>query len=427
MILLILLTLLGLLSSGLETRKCSVSENEQSSVTYLLRRMLSSYNPDDIPNPSILLALRLARDHNLKIEKEMIEKLKEDAVFRDQINVTFSSGQVALSVLALQASCSDPQNVLAWNSSVDLVDLLQRKYNEELQNIQNHGYPITNYYQLGLDVLALCLQNVKPDVSPLLVPTCKPTQYYHGNQFSVDTASVAVLGMVCVKNRTDLNLKERLKIKLSLFCLMEKMRKEKTSGMIGNIYSTGLAMQAFFESDEFYIPLFWNCSQTLHKVLGEIPLGTFDNPMAASQITPALEGKTYLDVRGKNCAADKDNLMISTTVPAPMSPPTNITVTYTVTEGVNNTFSDSTIVTVPEGSVFLTVMEKAQELNSIKFSFTVVSSSWGPYVNSVRGVAASDKDRTYWQLLSGTTPLPQGVGSYKPSNGERLVVKLSIY
>ncbi|XP_029430707.1 transcobalamin-1-like [Rhinatrema bivittatum] len=424
----LLALLLGLLSPGLEAKKCSVNENEQSSVTYLLRQMVNSYNPNDIPNPSILLALRLARDHSLTTEKEMIKQLKEDAVSRVQNNVTFSSGTVALYVLALQASCDDPQNVSALNSSVNLVQLLQKKYNDELENIQHHSSPITNYYQLGLDVLALCLQNVSVNISALLVPTCEARQYTYGSQFSVDTASVAVLGLTCVKARKDLSEAEKKKVRCSVCCLVKKiLNKGASCGVIGNIYSTGLAMQALSVSDECYSRPLWNCNKTLQKVLREIPLSTFDNPMAASQITPSLEGKTYLDVRGKTCAADQDNLTISTTVPPTTSPPANITVTYTVVDGVNNTFNNSIIITVPLGSTFLTVMQKAQASNNNTFSFTVTPSSWGPYVTSVHGLAASDSERTYWQLLSGSNPLMQGVGDYKPLDGENLVVKLSTY
>ncbi|KAG6922590.1 transcobalamin 1, partial [Chelydra serpentina] len=53
---------------------------------------------------------------------------------------------------------------------------------------------------------------------------------------------------------------------------------------------------------------------------------------------------------------------------------------------VNQSFSDSIHVTVPQGSFFFDVMEVAQKRYPRRFRFTYTQSSWGPYITSVRGL-----------------------------------------
>ncbi|TFJ99602.1 low density lipoprotein receptor adapter protein 1-like [Platysternon megacephalum] len=266
--------------------------------------MIYSVDASAPPNPSILLALRLAQDHNKRIEEDMLNKLSQDAVQRAV--ASFSSGQVALNILAQQASCSDPRRVSANGSTINLVHLLEQKFQAELQNIAIHGNPLTNFYQLSLDVLALCQLNghLSPaNASALLSPDHK--KYYLGSQFSVDTAAVAVLAQICLQTRgRPLPRKVHKKIRQNVQWLVDTILAERRDGVIGNIYSTGLAMQALSVSSSYLKPGVWSCLQTLHRVLDEIPQGTFKNPMAASQILPSLENRTYLDVSRLNCSMD---------------------------------------------------------------------------------------------------------------------------
>ncbi|XP_005280612.2 transcobalamin-1 [Chrysemys picta bellii] len=423
------LLLLYLTPGGL-CQGCAVNEAEHPLVRDLQKKMIYSVDASAPPNPSILLSLRLAQDHNMHIEQDMLNKLSQDAVQRAV--VSFSSGQVALHILAQQASCSDPRRVSANSSTINLVHLLEQKFQAELQNIAIHGNPLTNFYQLSLDVLALCQLNGRlspANASALLSPDHK--KYYLGGQFSVDTAAVAVLAQICLQTRGQpLPPKVHKKIRQNVQWLVDKiLAKKRRDGVIGNIYSTGLAMQALSVSSSYLKPGAWNCLQTLHRVLDEIPQGTFKNPMAASQILPSLENRTYLDVSRLNCSMNPDNLPLSTARPAPPTSccPPSISVTYTVADSLNNTFNNSISVTVPQGSVFFKVMEVAQDKDPSKFSFTYTQSSWGPYITSVQGLQADNNQRTYWQLLSNGIPLSQGAGDYVVSNSERLEVKFSVY
>ncbi|XP_030774780.1 transcobalamin-1 isoform X2 [Rhinopithecus roxellana] len=298
----------------------------------------------------------------------------------------------------------------------------------------HNGNPLTNYYQLSLDVLALCLFNGNYSTTKVVnYFTPENKNYYFGSQFSVDTGAMAVLALTCVKRslingqvKTDeSNLKN---ISIYIKSLVEKILSEKKeNGLIGNTFSTGEAMQALFVSSDYYHENDWNCQQTLNTVLTEISQGAFSTPNVAAQVLPALMGKTFLDVnKDSSCVSAAGNFSISTQEPITVTTPgsqSSISVNYSVR--INETYFAN--VTVPNGSVFLDVMKKAQEMNDTIFGFTMEESSWGPYITSVQGLWASNNDRTYWELLSGGKPLSQGVGSYVVHDGENLEVRWSKY
>uniref|UniRef100_A0A8D0B057 Transcobalamin 1 n=1 Tax=Salvator merianae TaxID=96440 RepID=A0A8D0B057_SALMN len=341
----------------------------------------------------------------------------------------FSSGLVALYVLAHQGSCSDPRKVTAQGHELDLVDLLERKFEKELDNIS--GNPLTSYYQLSLCVLALCQNQGTFSVSQasaMFSPDDK--KYQLAGHFSVDTAAVAVLAQICMQNSSNaLPPEVNRTLTANITWLLRKILEQKSSdGIIGNMYSTGLAMQALLASSSYLTPANWSCPQTLSRVLEEVPKGTFNNPMAAAQLLPSLEGKTYLDVSTVSCPKDQGEHSKDEHTPLGVHPSHHfITVFYTVTDSVYNTFSDPTIVSVPEGSVFFKVMQAAEEKDPKKFRFTFEQTTWGPYITSVQGLTADNTKRTYWQLLSGKTPLDKGAGDYVVTDGESLLVKFTTY
>ncbi|NXP64506.1 IF factor, partial [Chloropsis cyanopogon] len=186
----------------------------------------------------------------------------------------------------------------------------------------------------------------------------------------------------------------------------------KGNGVIGNIYSMGLALQALEATREFYAPRTWDCAQAFSVVYGH----DYQQPMAIAQLLPALLGKSYLDVAGLDCAATKD---VPPSQQLPLSPmlgthgiPRDLIQVYW---SISNTlqgkhFHCSTSVTVPNGSTLLQVMEVAAEDNPQDFSFQTEETSWGTYVTSIHGLAANTDDRTYWQFLSAGNALEEGGG-----------------
>ncbi|KAF3822109.1 hypothetical protein GH733_007483 [Mirounga leonina] len=392
------LPLVGLLLFSLIPRQqceiCEVSKECYTALNPLISTMINSKYTKGIHAANVLLSLRLGGILNPNQEQQLIQQINT-AVENKKPSLT--SGQLALAILALGA-CKGPDGI-SINYS-ELVGDLENKFQAEIKNMEDHdGNPLTNYYQLSLDILALCLFSGNysiTEVTKILDPESK--NYYFHEQFSVES-------------------------------LIAKILSQKTeNGLLGNIYSTGEAMQALFVSSDYYNKSQWVCQKTQDTVLTEISQGAFRMPTAAAQILPALMGKTYLDVnKDSSCVYDSGNFNISTQDPISVTPAVSasqIKVNYSV---VINNAKDRIVVSVANGSVFLDVMEQAQKENATLFSFTVEESSWGPYITTVQGIKANNNDRTYWELLSNGEHLSQGAGSYVVHAGDDLEVRWSTY
>ncbi|XP_017354367.1 transcobalamin-1 [Cebus imitator] len=424
------LSLVGLLLFSLiPSQLCEICEvSEKNDINPLLNTMINSKYTRGTSAANVLLSLKLVGIQNQILRQKMVKEIKH--IVKTGVS-DLSSGELALIILALGA-CRSPEETLIYD--YHLIDELENKFQAEIKNMETHSdNPLTNYYQLSLDVLALCLFDGNYSTAEV-VKRFNPENknYYFGSQFSVDTGAMAVLALTCVKRSlTSGQVKadggDLTKISNYTKSLVEKILcKKKRNGLIGNTFSTGEAMQALFVSSDYYNETEWNCRETLNAVLMEISRGAFNIPIAAAQVLPALLGKTYLDVNKDSCVSGSDNFNISIPEPITVTPPESqphISVNYSVR--INETYSAN--VTVPHGSVFLAVMEKAQKINHTIFCFTMEESSWGPYITSVQGLWASSNDRTYWELLSGGKPLSQGAGSYVVHNGENLEVRWSTY
>ncbi|EHA98775.1 Transcobalamin-1 [Heterocephalus glaber] len=428
-----LLPILGLLFFSLIPNQlckiCEVSEENYFRLHPLLSIMTNSKYTTGTQSADVLLSLRLVGIQNQTLIQPLSQQVKK-YVGRKGSNL--SSGQLALITLALGA-CRTADEIFIYENH--LLGHLENKLQAEIENMKAHdGSPLTNYYQLGLGVLALCLfrgQYSTSQVAELFAPENK-NYYFHG-QFTVDTGAMAVLALTCVKRglingQTKTDKKDLRSIDDHIQSLVKKILSEKKeNGLIGNTFSTGTAMQALFVSSDHYKESEWNCQQTLDTILKEISQGAFTLPAAAAQVLTTLMGKTYLDVdKDFSCASGLGNFNIPSHEPdttTPPNSPTNISVHYSVK--ISEIYS--TTITVPSGSVFLDVMEEARKKNETVFGFTVEQSSWGPYITSVQGLKANNNDRTYWELLSNGRSLSQGVGNYVVHNGEGLEVRWSKY
>ncbi|NXE03064.1 IF factor, partial [Chaetorhynchus papuensis] len=192
------------------------------------------------------------------------------------------------------------------------------------------------------------------------------------------------------------------------------------NGMIGNIYSMGLALQALETSSEFYAPREWDRAQAFGVVYNH----DYQQPMAMAQVLPALVGKSYLN-------ADTHALCqvgCPRCPPCPLSPSTApITVQFSITNTLKNYFHYSTSVCVPGNSTLLRVMKVARREKPDIFCFQTEQTSWGPFVTSIHGLAGNKTQRTYWQFFSCWSPLQEGVGTYKPKNWEHIQAIFSTY
>ncbi|NXX39338.1 IF factor, partial [Tricholaema leucomelas] len=208
----------------------------------------------------------------------------------------------------------------------------------------------------------------------------------------------------------------------------------KNNGMIGNIYSMGLALQALETSSKFYASREWDCKPAFDRVYSH----DYIQPTAMAQVLPALLYKPYLQAADTDCAAStrKTVLLPGATwhhagcpaSPSALPAATTIKVHYSIVNKLQGAhFNHSITVEVPAGSVLLKVLQAAEKEQPDTFSFKTEQTSWGPMVVSIHGLAANPKDKTYWQFLSDEDALEQGVGTYKPHDKEHIVAKFTTY
>ncbi|XP_021517775.1 cobalamin binding intrinsic factor [Meriones unguiculatus] len=402
--------------AGTSTRahsSCSVPPEQQPWVDGLQVLMEKSVIESDFPNPSILIAMNLAGTYNLEAQKLLTYQLMAS----DSADLT--SGQLALTVMALTSSCRDPGSK---------VSILQKKM--ENWTPSSPGAEASAFYGPGLAILALCQKNSEATL-PIAVRFAK-TLMMESSPFNVDTGAVATLALTCMYNRIPVGSQENYRALFgqALKAIVENISlKIKADGIIGDIYSTGLAMQALTVTPEQPTKE-WDCEKTMNTILNEIKQGKFENPMSIAQILPSLKGKTYLDVPQVTCGSDHEVPPTSTDYPTPV--PTslsNITVVYTINNqlrGVDLLFNATIKVSVKSGSVLLAVLEEAQRKNPM-FKFETTMTSWGLIVSSINNIAENVNHKTYWEFLSGKTPLDEGVAYYIPFNHEHITANFTQY
>uniref|UniRef100_A0A8B9QXI9 Cobalamin binding intrinsic factor n=1 Tax=Anas platyrhynchos TaxID=8839 RepID=A0A8B9QXI9_ANAPL len=354
----VLLALLGSGAAGTAPQGCDIPPQELTRMLQILERSVAE---SEAPNPSVLLAFNLAGATGSNARQQLLKEIEEDAVNRAHKDM--SSGQVALYTLALLSSCRDPQHVESHGLSVNLSRVLDQKTRKEVARLEKDGVPLTTLYSVGLDVLALCLARTG-DYEQDAILLAKQL-LSSGSQIDVDTQAVMALALECVYDRTELpDTRGLLQEALEEVSKGFLDKQEEGEGVIGNIYSTSLAMQL---------------------------------PLSPSQATTAQEG-----------------------------PP--ITVHYTITNTLKGKpFEFSITVSVPAGSTLLAVLQEAEKADPEEFSFETKATSWGPMVVSIHGLAGSERDRTFWEFFSGTDSLQEGVGTYKPQDGEHIRAVFSKY
>uniref|UniRef100_A0A8C0ZGB2 Gastric intrinsic factor n=1 Tax=Cyanistes caeruleus TaxID=156563 RepID=A0A8C0ZGB2_CYACU len=342
----------------------SVAEGCQATVTHhhlvqkLLQRMEESIKFDEPPNPSILLAMNLAGATHGHIHRWLLQEIKKNAAERAQTDMT--SGQVALHVLTLLSSCQNP-----WRS----------------------------------------MEPSSPAV-PTLLPVSPGCWQWHWDP--TDTQTMVVLALVCAYNHTDKQdlIHDALKVVNNDFL----DEQERRNGMIRDIYSMGLALQALETSSEFYAPQKWNCAQAFSVVYNQ-------DYTTIAQLLSCLMGKSYLNAGG----------MCQVPTLALSLPTASIMVQLSITNTLKNYFHYSTLVCVPDNSTLLRVMKVARNEKPDIFCFQTEQTSWGPYVTSIHGLAGNKTERTYWQFFSCWSPLQKGGHLGDPKNWEHIQAVFSTY
>ncbi|XP_068800269.1 cobalamin binding intrinsic factor isoform X2 [Struthio camelus] len=431
--------LLGLAGSWVPPAAADGCAAPHDAVSRMLQRLEGSAGVDEPPDPSVLLALNLAGAADSSSCKLLLQQLKEAAVERAPKDMT--SGELALYTLAFLSSCQSPRQVQALGHTVDLLRLLQEKTDKEVAYLEVEDTPQTTFYQVSLDVLALCLEGTGSYEVAAVILAKEVLSPQSG--LSVDTRAVAALALTCAYGQAAAaglsEVRDLLRDAVTEVANTFLDEQEQGNGLIGNIYSMGLALQALTATAAFYAPREWDCAQAFSVVLQH----QFQQPVAIAQVLPALLGRTYLDAAGLDCAAAAAAATTATAAATAATSTTRspargrtaradraslITVYYSVVNELRGAhFNYTTRVQVPAGSVLLAVLRAAQEQDPARFSFQTEATSWGAMVVSIHGLAASAADKTYWRLLSGKDALDQGVDAYEPRDGEHIQAVFSTY
>ncbi|XP_043094547.1 transcobalamin beta a [Puntigrus tetrazona] len=106
--------------------------------------------------------------------------------------------------------------------------------------------------------------------------------------------------------------------------------------------------------------------------------------------------------------------------------PVRVTV---INEFTNEQISYSSTV-IEEGLMFGALNQLQETNNDFKFTYTI-HKTFGIYLESVNGLAGSDKDQTYWELLSEkdgvVTRLEVGIGCYQPQRDENMILRFTTW
>ncbi|XP_059816210.1 transcobalamin-1-like, partial [Hypanus sabinus] len=160
-----------------------IPEARRETLDSLLRTMLYSVgDPNRDPNPSILIALRLARDHHLETERRLTEQLREAAAQKLDRREDFTSGLLALYTLALTSACHNPEHLEVQGKTFNLLQVLEEKLNQEIEHIDSESVPLSNYFQVSLDVLSLCVHHhpLTADMVRVLTDAVEGDRFTHG-------------------------------------------------------------------------------------------------------------------------------------------------------------------------------------------------------------------------------------------------------
>lgn len=426
MLSLVLITGLLACASG---KPCDTETAHSELLLSLNKNLLRSLETQEgLPNPSVHLALRLSSNHNLAKENEHLNRLKNN--LHNDIQSSLSNSQsvvglLALYTLALKSSCYDLNTITfsVSEKSETLLTHLKKQMEQEKEHIAFSHRPLTNYYQYSLGVLALCVSGIRVNnhVSNKLIKAVEHEHFKHGDSESVDTYAMAGMALQCVKEAGS-HVQNASELDTALSKIKQKLlASRRTDGHIGNEFSTGLSVQALLAMGGQVA----ECAASMEAMRRDARSNTYHNPMAISQILPALHQKSYLTVKSKQCLNEDDTLVLEPIDPVVVLPSkTKVTVMVEVvtSSGAAAVYS----VDAPKGSSLLEALELLKG-KDVGFMFETESSLWGPFLSMVNGEQARQSDRRYWHLSSDGTALSQGVSDFKIEAAQKITIKNTSY
>ncbi|XP_018604474.1 transcobalamin-2 isoform X1 [Scleropages formosus] len=425
--LMIFLLLSGVLSL-VSSKPCDPSTPEHGALTLSFTKKLllhSQEDPNKLPNPSIHLALRMAPYHNQGIENDYLGRLKTQ--LHNDLQNSLSKGRpvtglVALYILALKASCYDISTV-TFNED-HLIHHLKKQMEQEKEHIAATKRPLTNYYQYSLGILAQCVSGVRVSlhVRNKLIHAIDQGDLKHGNmEESVDTLAMAGMALQCVKESNMEHVDAQLQQALTTV-KGKLLASQRPDGHMGNEFSTGLAVQALLAMGSEVS----ECSQAMEAMRTSARNGIYHNPMAISQVLPALHQRSYLQLKAHHCTNEDDSVILEPKEPTVEVSDGKVSLQVEV-EVVNpEGHSSQYFLDVPKGSSILEALELLQQMKR-KFVFETEPSLWGSFLSVVNGVRARQSDRSYWHISSDGTSINEGISDFKILHPQKITIKKTRY
>ncbi|NXL94355.1 TCO2 protein, partial [Alectura lathami] len=331
------------------------------------------------------------------------------------------TGRLALYLLGLRATCPPPDP----SPQRFLVTWLKYYLEKDWAGSQRHGHPLTSFYQYSLGVLALCVhrKRVREEVIQRLLVAERHRRFGHAGGSAVDTEAVAALAFACLEREQlgGARLAPELQAAVSR-ARVRLVEAQSEDGLIGNVFSTPLALQFFIATDTCRTqPAYGRAMAALLQ-----HLDAFTSAAAMAQALPALHGRSYLGIASMQCQEELDTLTPLVPEPLPLGPD-NVTVRLVVECPVpvcsQHLLYDHPVL-APAGASLLYLLRAAPPQGPQNFTFETQDTAQGPFLTSVLGLAA--QHRHYWQLLSGLgTSLQMGVADYRPEDGETVILRLS--
>ncbi|NWS32988.1 TCO2 protein, partial [Polioptila caerulea] len=330
------------------------------------------------------------------------------------------TGRLALYLLGLRATCPPASPHRA------LVTWLKYYLEEDWTGSRRHGHPLSNYYQYGLGVLALCVhrKRVREEVIQRLLTAQRHGRLGHSGN-AVDTEAVVALAFTCLEQRRLVGTGLAAELRAAAQGASRRMAEAQgPDGIIGNIYSTPWALQAFLATGMCQMePAF---GQAMAALLEN--LEAFGTAATMAQMLPVLHGHSYLDIGSMHCQEEPDTL-----TPLDIEPPAEVLGNKTVQLVVECPLPwcyelqlYDRPVPVPAAASLLDVLQAAAALEPHDFKFHTQDTPQGPFLTQVLGLEARQEKRNYWQLLiAPNTPLQMGIADYRTQDGETLILRLS--
>ncbi|NXI29335.1 TCO2 protein, partial [Sterrhoptilus dennistouni] len=330
------------------------------------------------------------------------------------------TGRLALYLLGLRAACpthSPHRSLVTW---------LKYYLEEDWTGSRRHGRPLSNYYQYGLGVLALCAHHkrVREEVIRRLLTAQHHGRLGHGGN-AVDTEAVVALAFTCLERRRLVGKELAAELRAAAHGAGRSMAKAQgPDGLIGNIYSTPWALQVFLATGMCQTePAF---GQAMAALLEN--LEAFSTAATMAQVLPVLHGRSYLDIASMHCQEEPDTLTpldMEALAEVPGSKTVQLVVECPLPWCYDLKLYDR-LVPVPTAASLLDVLQAAAALEPRDFSFHTQDTFQGPFLKEVLGLEARQDKRNYWQLLTAPNiSLQMGIADYRPRDEEMLILRLS--